>query len=147
MTAPIPADPPPADRDVTAPAPVFVGDGALPPARPGSGRVLLTFHFTSQVQLYRDGVQVHDRPNYDVWIPPPVLRIDGQPVRASWSTWCYPLRPGPHEIEVGEPAAARQRVEVAAGTLLRLAYQASITIRKDHTDTRILDWHSTATIG
>lgn len=125
--------------------PVFLGETAdLPQPPAGFGAVLLTFHFTSHVELYRSGLLVDDRPNYDIWIPPPLLHIDGRPVRASWSRWWYPLRAGSHEVAVREPAPARRRVEIAAGGLARLEYRASIMIRKDHTDTQVLQWHNTA---
>ncbi|MEO3776598.1 hypothetical protein ABGB16_07055 [Micromonospora sp. B11E3] len=126
-------------------APVFLGAAADAPQPPaGFGAVVATFHFTSHVELYRSGMLVNDRPNYDIWVPPPLLYVDGQQVRASWSRWWYPLRPGAHDVEVRQPATARRRVEVAAGGLVRLEYRASIMIRKDHTDTQVLQWHNTA---
>ncbi|MEV4202672.1 hypothetical protein [Micromonospora globbae] len=121
----------------------FLGDADAPPPPPGHGVLVVTFHFTSKVELYRSGMLLRDRPNWDIWVPPPVLTVDGQPVRASWSTWCYPLPAGPHQVDVREPAAAGRRVEVVAGEAHRLRYDASVTIRKDHTDTRVLQWHGT----
>lgn len=129
------------------PAPRFLGATAEPPAPPvGWGAVTVEYWFTSAVDLVRGDTVVNDRPNYDIWVPPPVARVDGREVRASWSCWWYPLRPGPHDVEVVEPARASVRVEVEAGEVRRLRYRARIRIRKDHTDTQILAWRSEATL-
>ncbi|HEX5494335.1 MAG TPA: hypothetical protein VFX70_07170 [Mycobacteriales bacterium] len=131
------------------PEPRFLGDGdgtggPVPPD--GWGAVACVFWFTSAVDLVRADRVVNDRSNYDIWVPRPVLRVDGRDVPASWSGWWYPLRPGPHQVEVLEPAPAGLRVQVTAGATDRLRYRARIRIRKDHTDTHILEWRSTATL-
>jgi hypothetical protein len=141
--------------------PRFLGDDveravAGPPELPsGWGAVDITYWFTSTVELFADGRVVQDRPNYDIWVPRPRVRIDGGTVAASWSGWWYPLRRGPHDIEVTVPAqpagvdqAARAvlRVEVADGDRQPLAYRADLRIRKDVTDTTILGWTGTATL-
>ncbi|MGC4812566.1 hypothetical protein ACLQ29_18730 [Micromonospora sp. DT228] len=129
-------------------AALFVGADTDSPTPPGGqAGVLLTFFFTSQVQLYRGDVLVDDRPNWDIWIPPPVLLIDGAPARASWSSWFYPLPVGAHQVEIREPAAARQQLDVVVDGVARLRYEAAITIRKDHTDTHVLRWDTSATLG
>jgi hypothetical protein len=132
-----------------APQPRFLGDDGpdeLPDLPDGWGALAVTYWFTSAVDLVSGDTVVNERPNYDIWVPPPVVRLDGREVRASWSRWWYPLRPGPHDVEVAEPALARARVEVVAGEVGRLNYRARIRIRKDHTDTEVLEWRSEATL-
>jgi hypothetical protein len=121
----------------------FVGDDALadvpaPPA--GHAAVLVMFTFTSLVTLHWGGMMTGQRPNHDVWIPSPVLTIDGVKREASWSGWWYPVAPGRHELAVTSPAPARRRIQLRAGQVQVLRYRASIAIRKDRKGERVLRW-------
>lgn len=118
----------------------FLGDDATTtPALPdGYGAVVVRYWFTSHVELRSAEQVVNDRPNYDIWVPPPVLLVDRQPARASWSTWCYPLPAGDHEIAVTEPAPATRQVHLAPGTVEHLDYKVTIVYEKDHLDSRVL---------
>jgi hypothetical protein len=124
----------------------LAGDAPVPAPPPGHGAVVLTLWFDSTVELGTDDRVVDERPNYDIWIPAPVVRIDGVPVPVSWARWWYPLPAGPHEVEVARPVAATRRVQLADGVTVALAYRARLRIRKDATDTRVLGQGGTATL-
>jgi hypothetical protein len=119
--------------------PCLLGRFAPPPAPPPHwGAVVLDLSFSGVVTLVRGESVVDERPNWDGWEPPPVVRIDGLAVPGGWGRWWYPLRPGDHDVEVVEPGAARLRVEVPSGQVRTVQYQAQITVRKDETDTTVL---------
>jgi hypothetical protein len=107
--------------------------GASPyPALPeGWGAVEVTFHFDSMVTLERDGKPVTEWLNWANWIDPPTLTIDGNERRAGWSVWAYPLPAGPHVVRFRTPVFAERRVEVSAGQVTRLKYDADLMLYKD----------------
>lgn len=61
----------------------------------------------------------------------PRVEVDGVPQPASWSTWWYPVEPGPHTVSVLGPAAATAVVDVAAGQVVRLWYRGWVLGRED----------------
>jgi hypothetical protein len=125
----------------------FLDGGARVPAPPaGYGALVVTYWFDSAVDLVRDGVVVDDQPNWDTWIEPPVVQLDGVPVAASWARWWYPLPSGPHEIEVTGPVPAAGRVEVDEGAVVSLAYRANLRLRKDFATGALLDRGGTASV-
>ncbi len=119
---------------------------AVPQPPDGHGALLLTSWFTSTVEIFVNGAMVHDRPNYDIWIPPPSLRLDGAQAEVGWAPWWYPLSAGPHRVEITTPGPAMLDVEIAEGAVVALAYRADIRIRKDSTDGVVLEWAGTATL-
>ncbi len=125
---------------------VLIGGGAVPAPPDGSGGLLLTCWFVSKVELTSGGAVVNDRPNYETWVDPPEVRIDGEPVRASWSSWWYPLPPGPHHVEIGSPAPASTRVEVTGGDNTLVFYRADLRIQKDAADTEVLERRGTGSL-
>jgi len=119
--------------------PRSLGRFAPPPAPPQHhGALVLDLGFYGTVKLMRGETEVDDRPNWDGWEPPPVVRIDGLAVPGGWGRWWYPLRPGSHEVAVVEPGPARLRIEVPSGEVRTVWYHAEITVRKDETDTTVL---------
>jgi hypothetical protein len=133
---------------MSEPSARYVGDRpnvGLPALPPGFGALLVSYWFTSTVEIVHADRVMDDGANFDVWTPWPDVRLDGQPVPASWAHWWYPLRSGPHEISVNGPAAARFRTDLAAGQVLRLKYRADVRIRKHISDTIVVDHTGTAT--
>jgi len=128
----------------------FVGDdphlGKLPEPPGGLGALVCQYWFDSKLEVVRGDRVIYSRSNYNVWVPPPVVLVDGRKVRASWSGWWLPMRAGPHEIEVCEPVPARLRVELTAGTNHQLRYRVNLRIRKDYLDGPVLEWLGEATL-
>ncbi|HEY9389069.1 MAG TPA: hypothetical protein VIR27_04770 [Mycobacteriales bacterium] len=148
---------------MTVTKPRFLGDnvvtplrgrkrGDTPPPEPpelpgGWGAIACQYSFTSSIEVMRGDRVVAGTANYDVWIPPPTARVDGREVPANWSGWWYPLRPGLHQIEVCEPAAAEVPVLVEAGSFQRVHYRVEIRIRRGPTTPEHLGWRSKATLS
>lgn len=129
----------------SAMAPHFLGAAPPPDPPTGWGAVVLTSSFlTSVVRVGR--ISFWSPLTLSTWTPPPAVRVDGQYVPASWSTWWYPLRPGMHTIDVVEPAAARLRVEVAAGTTQYVHCRAHVHVRRDHTERNVIGEQAEVTL-
>ncbi|GAA2291063.1 hypothetical protein GCM10009853_053520 [Glycomyces scopariae] len=108
----------PEDPALTADRPALVGDrpGSLPDFAPGRGALLLRARAHRHLWEDGDGVVVRDPELAGLRSAPPVVRIDGLEVPATWGNWWHPLPPGPHTVEVeAEGAAERVEVDVAAG--------------------------------
>lgn len=134
--------------DVTTPD--FVGDYPqatdLPRLPAGHGAILCRYSFDSKVDVERPGRPTYTEFNHGIWVPPPVVHIDGREVRASWSGWWYPLPSGPHQIEVREPVAATLRVEVTPGATHWLRYRVDLSILQLYLNGPILKWRGKATL-
>jgi hypothetical protein len=149
---------------MTTTEPRFLGDNFVTPLRGRKGRnaapstespvlpsgwgaIACQYSFASSIEVMRGDRVIGETSNYDTWIPPPTARMDGREVPAGWSGWWYPRRPGLHQIEVCDPAAAELTVLVEAGTIARVRYQVEIRIRRGPTTPNHLGWRSKAALS
>jgi hypothetical protein len=117
--------------------PTFIGDDLDWPAQllPDGPLLFVTYWFDSREQKIIDGKVLDEDFSVRRWIPAPEVYLDGEPVPASWSGWCYPLPVGPHEIEVRSPHPARLTVTVTSLANVTVIYRAKLRFRSDSPNT------------
>jgi hypothetical protein len=113
--------------------PIFVGDDLDSPAQPLPETPLLfvVYWFDSRELLVADRKAIGDTISIRRWIAAPEVYLDDERVPASWSGWCYPLLPGPHEIEVRSPRPARLTFTVTSLANVTLIYRAELRFHGD----------------
>ena len=120
-------------REKTMSGPAFVGDDLDSPAQslPGPPLLLVTYWFDSRDQMVAGGKVIDEQPSVAGWIDAPEVYLDGAPVPASWSGWCYPLPVGPHEIEVRSFRPARLSMAITSTANVTVVYRAKLRFRSD----------------
>jgi hypothetical protein len=111
--------------------PTFVGDDLDSPEQPLPETPLLfvVYWFQSWERVVADGKVIDETFTSNRWIDAPEVYLDGAPVPASWSGWCYPLPVGPHEIEVRSPLSARLTFTVTPTANVTVVYRAKLRFR------------------
>jgi hypothetical protein len=115
----------PWDGPALADRPALLGERpeALPELAPGQGALLLRSQAHRHLWKGGDGVTGRDTELAGLRVEAPRVRVDGLEQPATWGNWWYPLRPGPHTVEIAvaaptggaAPVSERIEIEVRAG--------------------------------
>ncbi|GAA2171017.1 MULTISPECIES: hypothetical protein [Glycomyces] len=107
--------------------PALLGDRPerLPDFAPGQGALILRTKAHRHLWKDGEGVTARDAELAAQPVGPPTVRIDGLEQPASWGNWWYPLRPGPHTVEIeGMDRLERFDIDIAAGETTALRADA-----------------------